>query len=231
MKHSLTFLILAILCVLRMPSLDAQEDPVTHRIEVRVYQVMTNITGNGLTSRTQPGPAGSHQIVHQKLDDVELVMEGDTLTWDGEEEPDHPFIKNLSNPTVVTLDGETASIIVGDNTKLQYFVKREDDLFELKELAPSESKILGLIVTVIPRQREEDPNEAVIDFDFEYNWVADREKIEGVELNVGKPLLERIKLSNAYETRFNEWLLHTINIPSRGYVYLFLKVRLEESEQ
>ena len=57
----------------------APEAEVVYRIESKIYRVMTNITGNGLTSKTLPGLNGLVHVIHVKLNDVELVMEGGTL--------------------------------------------------------------------------------------------------------------------------------------------------------
>lgn len=228
MKAPKNFILMTILCAFAQGATYAEDEPLDHKIEARIYQVMTSITGDGLTSQTQPGSVGSYQIVQQRLDDVELVMEGKTLTWDGEEEPEYPLIKSLARTQIITRAEETAAISVTDETKLQYFVKREDGLFELKEI---NNEPLGLALDVILKDYDGEKKSIELKSDLEYVWVKSREKIEGVDLNVGRISLEIMNLTSFAKTRLGEWLLHTVHIPSRGYIYLFLKVSAEEPEK
>jgi len=118
----------------------------TYEANMHIYRVMTNITGNGLTSQTISGVPGSTQVVHVKWDDIEVVMDGDLLTFDGQSQPKHDNIIRLASPNVLSRDTKGANISIRDSNQLQYFERKEGNLFELKSLDFSnekQDKILG----------------------------------------------------------------------------------------
>ncbi len=191
--------------------------------EIHFYQALTSVTGNGLTSQTLPGIEGWLQIIHEKLDGVDLVMEGDTLTWNGKPAPDNPRILLLSSPRITTSDGEKASLMIGSENRLQYMVRREDNLFELHPLdAESKPEAIGLSITLLPR-RAKDAGLLDCDLAFRYTWVKEREKIEGVDLEVGKPVVGRQAAEGAVKLRLGEWSCYCTRVDSQGSIYLFVK--------
>ncbi len=163
------------------------EAAVVYKIESKIYRVMTSITGNGLTSQTLPGLNGLVHIVHEKLNDVELVMEGDTLTWDGEPEPDDPFIILLSRPDLKTIEGIEASIAIGQDGPIQYFEK-VGDLYALRSLE-LEDNFIGLEFGATARGKSDREGIIELDFKFQVGSVTSREPLEGVTLNIGRPIL------------------------------------------
>ncbi len=190
--------------------------------EVRIYQVLTNVTGSGLISRTLPGMNGWLQIVHQKLDDVELVMDGPNLTWDGQSAPVHPRIIGIAAPKVMTLEGERANIAVGSKGPLQYMSRNQDGLFELKT---ADMDGIGLSLAVKPVGFS-GGNLLNCDLSFRYAWVKEREKIEGVNLEVGQPIIGRVSTEGAVQMRLGEWSCYQTPVESEGSIFLF--VRAEE---
>lgn len=194
-----------------------------YKIEAHFFRVQTNITGNGLTSQTLPGVAGSYQILHEKWDDVEVVMEGDTLTWNGESKIEHPNIKRLASPTIVNIEGQPASMTISDNTALQYFERKEDGSFTLKSLGVDESKP-GIRVDLSAKHDEASNDVYIVDFHFKITIVEKREEIEGVQLNVGKPVLFTAEAQGRIGAREGEWVCYRTQVPSRGHVYLFMRI-------
>ena len=193
------------------------------KLEAHFYRVQTNITGNGLTSQTLPGVAGSFQILHEKWGDVEVVMEGETLTWNGESKIEHPNIKRLASPTITNIEGQPASMIIGDNTALQYFERKEDGSFTLKSLSVDESKP-GIRVDLSAKHDEASNDVYIVDFHFKTTIVEKREEIEGVQLNVGKPVLFTAEARGRVGAREGEWMCYRTQVPSRGHVYLFMRI-------
>jgi len=191
-------------------------------IEMRLYRIMTNITDSGLISQILPGAAGSFQIVHEKLDDVELTMEGETLTWNGQPEPDNPRIERVAGPSALTLEGEEAKIAIGQEARLQYFERGEDGRFDLRTL--NGETPLGIMISVTPRRSAENPDVVNVDLSFKSTWVQEREKVEGVDLDVGKPILRTQSVQDVIGARLNEWVCYQTHVPSRGYLYVFMRV-------
>ncbi len=199
------------------------EAEIQYQIESKIYRVMTNITGNGLTSRTLPGLNGSFHVVHSKLNDVELVMEGETLTWDGNSEPDHPFIVPLAKPRIRTLENLAASIVISDETELQFFEHAPGGLFALRSLEVGESAP-GIELGVTPRSKPDEEGRIELDFKFRVTSVNSRETLEGVKLNVGRPILRTTRAEGLLTVRDGEWACYQTAVESRGHLYLFLRV-------
>lgn len=234
--RTITFflLIVAGLSCLNGPAYAAEaQQPDVLMIEMRVYQVLTNITG--LTgsvmeevgvSRTMPGDEGSCQILNLKLDDVRLHMAGETLEWDGKPLPSHHKIRPLANPQVRALVGQEVGIHVGTDEPVSFLVRREDGLFELKTLDAKESSRLGFSTSFTVTRGAEDSVGPVleIDMNLSYIWIRDREKIEGVDLNVGKPKLDTKSLDCFFGARPNEWVCYRTAIRSQGYIFLFMRI-------
>jgi hypothetical protein len=226
----------------------------TYEAKIHVFRVLTNITGNGLTSQTLSGVAGSFQVVNEKWDDVELVMDGETLTWDGEEFPEHPRIIRLASPQVLSENTEGVSVHVHDQSEVQYFEHKEGDLFILRTLNVSKKdgkRILGDIPVLGELFRESD-NSALqwvnfgpgihiriapkpleetgvweADFTFQSLWIKSRESLEGVNLNVGKPELDGVGVFGKLGIRDGEWVCYRTPTSSRGYIYMFLKIEIK----
>lgn len=199
-----------------------READLPYRIEAKIYRVMTNITGNGLTSKTLPGLNGLVHIVHEKLNDVELVMEGETLTWDGKPEPDDPFIVLLSRPNLMASEGIEASVAIGQTGPVQYFEK-VGELYALRSLEV-EDNFIGIEFGATVRSKSDGEGRIELDFKFRVSSVTSRESIEGVMLNVGRPILRTTGSEGLLTVRDGEWACYRTAVESRGHLYVFLLV-------
>jgi len=189
------------------------------QIEARIYQVLTNVTGDGLTSQTLPGPQGWLQVVHQRLDDVVLVMEGETLTWNGEPVPSHDRILPLAMPKIAAVQDETASVAIG-NEGVSYMERRADGLFELKKTPDT----VGLRLSLTPVNLDEATKTAQYVLDYEYAWVKDRAPIDGVNLEVGSPVMGHAAAKGSVQLRLGDWSCYQAPVESEGWIYLFLRI-------
>lgn len=203
------------------------EDAATYKVEARIYRVMTNITGNGLTSRTLPGLEGVFHIVHEKLNDVELVMEGETLTWDGKPEPDDPLIILLAKPNIITREELEASISIGQEIPVQYFIK-QGDLYDLREV---EQQFVGIELGVTVRSWSKKKRIIELNFRFLSTSVTSREELAGVGLNVGRPIINTTSSEGLLTVHDGEWVCYRIPVESKGYLYLFLLVTRVQPEK
>lgn len=201
----------------------------THfRIEVQIVRVTTNISGNGLTSRTLPGLEGLNHVVHEKWGDVEFVMDGETLTWNGEASPDAPGIILLSNPRITTAGGKSAIVKMSDQTPLHFFEAVPGGLFALRSFEPVDGSGPGVELGVTPRQRSNEKGEIKLDFSFRVTTVGDREELEGVELNIGRPILQTTRSEGPVTVRDREWACYRTAVESRGYLYIFFQVTQQQ---
>lgn len=194
--------------------------------DTRIYQVLTGITGSGLNSRTLQGMNGWLQIIHQKLDDTELVMDGATLTWNGQPCPDNPRIIQLATPKIITREGEDATLAVGSKMPVQYMNRQPEGLFELQALEPD---IAGLSLSLTPVNTGAD-NLLSCDLSFTYSWVKEREQIKGVNLEVGRPAIGKAAGEGAVQMRLGEWSCYQVPVESEGWIFLFLRAKQEDGK-
>jgi hypothetical protein len=187
-----------------------------------VCQVWTNISGE--SSQTLPGIKGSVQKINEQLDGVKLVMEGETLTWNGKESPEDPNIRVLSAPKITTEKGQECVMEMIDPEPLQYFAPAEKEkTYTLMELPQDQNKSgLRVALTVNPAPGSETALNC--NFNFSYGWIKDREKIEGVKLNVGKPIMGEVVENGPIGALLNEWVCYRTHIESRGFMYVFMRI-------
>lgn len=199
--------------------------PDTFTIETRIYQTLTSITGDGETSRTLPGMNGWLQVLHQRLDNVALAMDGATLTWDGQDEPDYPRIIGLGAPNIVTRKGEEAFLQVGPNTPTQYMRPAEEGRYALEALpTDAPGKEIGIGLSLTPKATSGDDRILTMDFSFNYSWIKERQKLEGVHLEVGEPILGKVSADGEVQTRLGEWSCYQSPVGSDGAIYVFIRV-------
>lgn len=94
-------------------------------------------------------------------------------------------IKMIHSPNLLRKTGELVKMDIESRQPFPYFVKREDGLFELKEIRLP----VGLVVEI----RAEDKGRDVFlisDLKLQLRWVSKREPIPGVNLPIGRPILQ-----------------------------------------
>jgi len=125
----------------------------------------------------------------------------------------------VSRPSLVSLSGERATISVGQEGA-QYFTRRADGLFELEECGTQTGFSLGVTVQPV----DEDPERVQLDIHIDFAQVAEREPIEGVMLNVGRPTISQYVVDAKLQVRLGDWLgiLHVV--PDRSALLICAKV-------
>lgn len=211
-------------CVFNAGASAAQEGA-SYRVEARIYQVLTTVTDTGINEQTLPGPEGWLQVVNQQLDDVSLVMQGDALSWNGAATPENPRIVAVSQPSIVTAAGESASLDIGSDMSLQYMEPAENGDLVMRHYSPdSPEERIGLSLGVTPSPVADAPGLVSLYTDFRYVWVQSREVVEGVNLDVGKPVMGRAAASGRAQARSGEWSCLRVPLAADGWMYIFLKV-------
>ena len=171
------------------------------KIYFSVYRVNGDIEGRGL-SLTDDIYSGidspnaeqkkcfnffTKTIPTSSIADTTLEADFSSWKWNGETKPPkNSNVQQLGSPMVVTSPGYTAEIQV--SSVMQYFNKRPDGLYELK----NSEEPAGISIIVTP---EKGPNDRILlkDMTIMVRTVKEREKISGVDLDVGPPVFNVAK--------------------------------------
>lgn len=207
-------------------------------VEFHVYRVQGNITitaesliwaassAIGLDRGVSPSTQGDGALVFTSGDievaGVKLRADESGWTWDGKPSPtDTKKVVLLSSPKVVVLFGTAFEIFVGSEQPIQYFERLPDGRFELKTLSGKTG--LRISGSVVPGQ----PGGLVLrDMTIQLLSVESRVPIEGVELDVGQPIIasRECKASIALSPGRDCGIL----LRTEGYGALIVRVRVTQ---
>ena len=191
-------------------------------ISMRIYQVATDITGDGLTSQTLEGSAGTFQVLHERWGKTRVRMKGNTL-----EAPlphqEEAGIKLLAAPRVTVAAGETAGMGIGEPTPLQYLEPVDATTFKLRELDMGELN-LGIRMTFKPELEPGSDDLWQVPFQFSATYSPEREAVPGLGFNVGKPIIESVSRDERITLREGEYAAYRTQGPGKsGMLYVFFK--------
>ncbi len=231
-KYILTFSMILISTLIAF----GQENNDIVFIKFDIYKVLGGIAGDtsmtdnvweGINKSTKLKPIEEHKF----FDTTDLTVAGTHLltnekewTWNGKEKPPETGgIELLSSPAVIVRIHESFAIESGSEVPaMQYYEKRSDGLFEIKSMDPDNCVNTGFRIS---SRIEEGPSNRIIlkDFFFEMSSIDFREKIDGVDLDVGKPVIikKEIKTDLAIKPDCNYGLL----VRSKGEGALIIKFR------
>ncbi|MHC4474040.1 MAG: hypothetical protein ACYTEL_00235 [Planctomycetota bacterium] len=121
--------------------------------------------------------------------DGKCLWKGKAFAIDGKQQVELPkdFVQLVYSPIVVEMEEHfPGGFKIGSTQPIQYFEKRQDGLFELKEIGlPTE-----LVIDVNKPREQEDKGYIVLeDITMTMRSVTRRKKIPGVNLSVGRPIL------------------------------------------
>jgi len=110
----------------------------------------------------------------------------------------HDRIRRIYSPSVLLEKEKSSTIRIHSDQSLEYFVKREDGLFALKQMEVQ----TGLEIMIRPK---EERNRVVMDdIVITMHIVGGRERIPGLSLPVGPPVLETHQYKLALRVRFHK---------------------------
>ena len=195
-----------------------------YETEIRMYQVLTNISGD--TSQTLPCTTGD--IVHeidQALDGVTLTMKGGHLSWNDAPEPNHPLIvPSGSMRLIMSKSNPVGSLVARSET--QYFHTPDGDRWVLatSEASPG--------IEFEMRLTPDAHTDGVVanDYRFEFAYIKERTPLRGVTLDVGKPTIDSIVSKGTWRLRLGEWSCLFAQVPSKGRLYVFSRTTLGEQD-
>jgi len=129
-----------------------------------------------------------------EIDKKRLEFKDGKCFWDKKEFPikgpgkvalPHESITLAYSPALVMEEHDSATLEIGSKLPIQYFVRRKDGLFELKETELS----TGLDIEIEAKEEEDRGYIVLEDMVMTLRSVERREKIPGVNLSVGRPIL------------------------------------------
>ncbi|MHC4648081.1 MAG: hypothetical protein ACYTBJ_21690, partial [Planctomycetota bacterium] len=94
-------------------------------------------------------------------------------------------IRLVYAPTLEMDEHDDREVRITSEQPIQYFEKREDGLFELKQIKLG----TGLDIKIGAKEEEDEGYIVLEDIEMTLRMVAHREKVPGVNLAVGKPIL------------------------------------------
>lgn len=224
MKRLRCILIIIILFLQIIPAaIAAKQEAIL--LKCQIFRVMTNISGDTTLQEDIWADEDSPKVELKKamsfltaakltLGDNNFEVNDKGWFWNGKvidfgpsEESSLPEdqIKIISSTNMMTNSGEMATIEISSKQKIQYFEKQEDGLFKLKEFEePTQLRI---------ESKAEKIDEKMIrisDLKFSLRLIKDREPIEGVNLPVGRPIIQ----SRDYTMNFKV-------VPGKDYGIIF----------
>lgn len=167
-------------------------------LELAVYRLRGNISVKTLTIGSVPpkvefgekaglmeGPLVFLAPTNFIIAGMELRASENGWTWDGQKHPPYDAkVEIIASPRVMVCSKNSFEISVGSQQPLEYFEKRPDGLFELKSL----DEETGL--TIKANVAEGDRDRIILrDLTIRLRSIEGREPIEGVSLDVGRPIV------------------------------------------
>jgi hypothetical protein len=158
----------------------------------------------------------------------------DTLLWNGAEEPPEDCeLELLSSPKVSTQEGKKAAVMSG--SALQYFMPGENGCYTLhntaEENCPYDSP--QLLFSFTPRTAEDASGQPMVELELELTLrsLEGREKLHGVGLDVGPPIIAVRSTASELRLAFDQWHLVSGHLASNAdggkgdFLLVLLRVR------
>lgn len=185
----------------------------------------TEETPDALKDRVTVFSQGWFELGKDKLEfkDGKCLWKGKAFAIEGEQKVKLPedFIKLVYSPVVTMDEHSPGGFEIKSTQPIQYFEKREDGLFELKEMELA----TGLDIEITEPAEEEDKGYIrLTDMIMRMRSVEKRERIEGVNLSVGRPVLSEQKYEFYFRVRPGKDYGILIR-PERGQGGLLIRLR------
>jgi hypothetical protein len=139
----------------------------------------------------------------------------------------------ISAPTMRCRAGQKGSLFIG--SAAQYFEKQADGSFRLHEL-PQDSRSIPqpdsphYTLTLLARPDDTTPGSIAVTFASDILVLASREKIPGVDLDVGKPILATIKDEQTFTARSGAWTALLCRAPGGSDYSLLLLLQVSQQD-
>jgi hypothetical protein len=229
------FLMCAALCLSVGNSLSWAQDPIPpapgkpvegqYVVEMKVWE---RLRDRPRAKPVQQKATSAEQWAATDLEDTkhgELFAESSDKVWEAVDY--HPLVFMLAQPKVVVLAEQQAVVSLMTPRELPYFVRQSADTFKLMKTEPKE---LGVEIKLMLKPVEGDAERIEISpLEFSVTTLDRREKLDGLDLDVGRPVVSTRKLETSAIVKLGK-VYETI-IPSPNQKSAFLAMRVERVEE
>lgn len=195
------------------------------RIEAGVFRIQrTDIErigiGNGTDEIEIWKPGDSFRVIDAsvqigKLNELTFTLNGlDTTTG-----PEGNGVVSIGFPVIISNSGEKASVTV--NTMVTYFEPNDDGTFTLNVSDTNQGMEMDITATVL------DKGHLLLDTGLSVTWVDGREKLEGVELDVGRPTFDKTAVTNAFRVIPGQTFVQVVDSGEQGLLLILLKATVQ----
>jgi hypothetical protein len=149
----------------------------------------------------EEGPVVVGGIDEIRIGDLVITFDGgDEILWNGETEPPADAgVEVLMSPRMKATAGQPAGVVVA--SKLQYFHREDTGAWTLRATEQESAPGIEFICTVEP----EEANMVAVEYDLKLVVMEGREKIEGVHLDVGRPVLRTRQMASRVMIQPGQW--------------------------
>lgn len=150
----------------------------------------------------EEGPVVIGGIEEIRIDDLLITFDGGgKILWNGKSEPPADAgVESLMSPRLIARAGEPAMVVAA--TRLQYF-QREGEAWNLRVTEQDSAPGIEFGLTVEPAES----GMVVVDYDLKLTMMEGREKIEGVHLDVGRPVLRTTHVQSRVKFEPGQWIV------------------------
>ena len=207
-------LILITATVLALPIWTQAAEPV-YDVRMQLYRLSSSPKGKmeaasasvtNLDAAGQASDFGKFSVftaADLKVGDATLHMDGKGVTWNGAPQPAGGLAKHvecLSRPTVRVMPGQSAEVTSTQKFSVPYMDQRSDGLFVQKSQECEGGVTIGCTTT-----QNTDGSLRVAPIKIKIvSWNGKRQAVEGVPLDIGKPVLETISTSMSVTCQPNQ---------------------------
>ena len=126
----------------------------------------------------------------------------------------------LSAPSLRMLEDQEGSIVISDNTPVQYFEPLRDNTYALETLSANG----GITTTVRIAGVIANARERTVDLSLKATLVGERTPIEGLSLDVGKPKVFAAEHTGSHALPIGSWASLIGSTQANGALLVFMRV-------
>jgi hypothetical protein len=156
---------------------------------------------------------------------VKLKADTERWSWDGEPQPPAAAkVEVVASPRIAILPGNPFEISMGSQQPVQYFVRRDDGLFELQNLEePTGLSLAGGI------ERLDSGRLLLKGLEITLRSIESREPIPGVALDVGRPTVKERRVQTSLSIQPGRY--YGMQYITEGYGFLLIRLSAETRAQ
>jgi hypothetical protein len=217
-------LIIATVCLGQQPIPPAPDKPVENQfvVEMKVVEKVRGILRSAPAKNA--AAADMDRVKAQGAKNKEPLAQSSEVVWDAVD--DHQAVITLAQPKVAVLANQQAVVSLISPSELQYLVRQSADTFKLMKTEPKE---LGIEIKLMVSPLKDDPEQVEISpLEFSVTTLDRREKIDGLDLDVGKPVVSTRKLETSTTVKLGQVYETVIPSPPQKVALLLLRVERVE---